>query len=365
MDRRSFVAGLVGAPFVLPRAVAAQARTYTPAPGRWRTFEVVTRLEIADAAGVTQAWVPVPAVQAAWQVSEPSSWRGNVREAALAADPVYGAQMVHAQWDAGTPTPTIEVVSRIRTQDRAVDWSQPRGATPDRAELELALQPTELMPLDGIVRRTAGEATRGLRSPVDKVRALYDWVVVNTHREPTVRGCGVGDIRAMLETGNLSGKCADINALFVGLCRASAIPARDVYGIRVAPSAFGYRELGANSADISKAQHCRAEVWLEGHGWVAMDPADVGKVMRQETPEWLKDSRHPVVAPVRSALFGGWEGNWMAYNVAHDVALPGSRAAKVGFLMYPQAETRGERVDSLDPETFRYRITTREITAPA
>jgi hypothetical protein len=51
----------------------------------------------------------------------------------------------------------------------------------------------------------------------------------------------------------------------------------------------------------------------------------------------------------------------MAYNFAHDVALPGSAGAKVGFLMYPQAETRGERVDSLDPDTFKYRITVREI----
>jgi transglutaminase-like putative cysteine protease len=232
-----------------------------------------------------------------------------------------------------------------------------------RAELELALQPTELMPLDGIVRKTAADATRGLRSPGDKVRALYEWVVANTHREPKVRGCGTGDIRAMLETGNLSGKCADINALFVGLCRAAFVPARDVYGIRVAPSAFGYRELGANSPDVTKAQHCRAEVWLEGHGWTAMDPADVGKVMRQEAPDWVKDPRHPLVAPVHRALYGGWEGNWVAYNVAHDVALPGSRHARVGFLMYPQAETRGERVDSLDPETFRYTITAREIAA--
>ena len=49
-----------------------------------------------------------------------------------------------------------------------------------------------------------------------------------------MRGCGVGDIRAMLETGNLGGKCADLNALFVGLARAAGIPARDVYGVRVA-----------------------------------------------------------------------------------------------------------------------------------
>jgi hypothetical protein len=85
--------------------------------------------------------------------------------------------------------------------------------------------------------------------------------------------------------------------------------------------------------------------------------------MRQETGDWLKDTAHPVVAPVKAALFGGWEGNWIAYNTAHDIALPGSKGAKIGFLMYPQAETRGERVDSLDPDTFRYRISAQELTA--
>ena len=219
------------------------------------------------------------------------------------------------------------------------------------------------MPTDGIVKATAERIVAGRTSDVDRARALYDWVVSNTYREPKVRGCGTGDIKAMLETGNMGGKCGDINARFVGLARSVGIPARDVYGIRVARSAFGYRELGAGGPDISRAQHCRAEAWLAGRGWVAMDPADVGKVMRLETPEWLKDPNAPVAAPVYRALFGGWEGNWMAYNVAHDVALPGSRGAKVGFLMYPQAETRGERIDSLDPETFKYKITAREITA--
>jgi len=53
----------------------------------------------------------------------------------------------------------------------------------------------------------------------------------------------------------------------------------------------------------------------------------------------------------------------MAYNTAHDVALPGSRAAALPFLMYPHAEVKGERVDSYDPETFKYAITVRELTA--
>ncbi len=60
-------------------------------------------------------------------------------------------------------------------------------------------------------------------------------------------------------------------------------------------------------------------------------------------------------------LFGSWEMNWMAYNFANDVALPGSSGAAVSFLMYPQAETSEGRLDSLDPDSFRYEITAKEI----
>jgi len=33
----------------------------------------------------------------------------------------------------------------------------------------------------------------------------------------------------MLEAGKGAGKCADINTLFVALCRSAGVPARDVY----------------------------------------------------------------------------------------------------------------------------------------
>ena len=67
--------------------------------------------------------------------------------------------------------------------------------------------------------------------------------------------------------------------------------------------------------------------------------------------------------PVREKLFGAWEGNWLAYNDAHDVKLPGSDGPAVAFLMYPQAETGRERLDSLDPDNFKYTIRVRELTA--
>ena len=54
--------------------------------------------------------------------------------------------------------------------------------------------------------------------------------------------------------------------------------------------------------------------------------------------------------------------NWLAYNYAHDLALPGSTGAPLAFLMYPQAETAAVRLDCLDPDTFRYTIKSREIS---
>src|SRR6204780_1450681 len=149
----------------------------------------------------------------------------------------------------------------------------------------------------------------------------------------------------MLEAKDLGGKCADLNALYVGLARSAGLPARDVYGIRIAKSELGYKSLGASTEIVSKAQHCRAEVHIGGYGWVPVDPADVRKVALEEPPgnRPLDDE---MVKAARSRLFGSWEMNWVAYNFAHDVSLPGSSGKPVAFLMYPQAETAVGRIDS-------------------
>ncbi|RYY51969.1 MAG: transglutaminase, partial [Comamonadaceae bacterium] len=283
--RRHFLhaAAAAGALSSLPFAASAQEqRRFAPQPDGWRTFELTTRVTPAMAQGAHQVWVPIPSVNTDWQQSLESSYTTN-GSATRATDRVDGAQMLHVQFDGVTPQPFVEVVTRVRTRDRATDWSRRSPAREDAATLAHWTRPTALIPTDGIVRTTALKAVGDARTDSDKVRRLYDWIVVNAWREPKVRGCGEGDIKTMLETGDLGGKCADINALFVGLCRSVGVPARDVYGVRLAPSAFGYKELGSGSANLKGSQHCRAEVFLQSQGWVAMDPADVAKVMRQET----------------------------------------------------------------------------------
>ena len=346
----------------LAQAQPAAARRFDPQPGAWRTFDVTTRVDIATPQDSTQAWLPIPSVDQDWQRSLVSDFRSN-GTARIVQDGRYGARMLQVRFDDAQKQPFVELTSRVQTRNRATDWTHKAAPAEDAASLRFWTRPTALLPTDGIVRTTALKATQGAKTDVEKARRIYDWVVANTWREPKVRGCGEGDIKTMLETGNLGGKCADLNAVFVGLCRAVGLPARDVYGLRLVPSAFGYKELSGNPASLKGAQHCRAEVHLAGLGWVAMDPADVAKVMRLETPEWIKTTQHPVVAPVNKALFGGWEGNWVAWNMAHDVKLPQAQGPALGFLMYPMAETGGERLDSYAPDAFKYQITAREIKA--
>lgn len=361
LNRRTILtaAGAASALAVLPRVALA---AFAPKPNGWHHFEVTTRITLPAAPGGAQAWVPVPSVsEQDWMRFEPSRWTTNAAQSELRTDPLSGAQFVHALWDdAGEPR-VLELTSTVATQNRHTDLSAP-GDTPPLSADDRALytRATALIPTDGIVKDTAEQITAGAQGDLEKARRIYDWIVENTARNPETRGCGLGDVGSMLEMGDLTGKCADINSLYVGLARASGLPSRDVYGVRVAPSAFGYKSLGAGSANITKAQHCRAEVFLDGFGWVAVDPADVRKVMLQEPPTDLPLD-HPKVVAARAALFGGWEGNWMAYNFAHDVPLPGSENGPVEFLMYPQAELDGVRLDPLDYDLGYYTITARDL----
>jgi transglutaminase-like putative cysteine protease len=342
-----------------PRIAAAQSATPS-APTGWRTFETVARLEIGATDGPAKAWMPLPLSQDTdWFQTLGNAWSGNAERVEMTIDPVHRAALVSAVFRAGEK-PVLEVTSRFSTRERSVALRPGAGQPATREELAVALRPTALLPTDGIVLKTATEITRGAKTDVDKARVIYDWVVEHTERNPKTRGCGAGDVKAMLETGTMSGKCADLNALFVALARASGVPARDVYGVRVVESPRGYRSMG-RLGDITKAQHCRAEFHAEGIGWVPVDPADVRKVILEEKPGLTLNDE--VVKTMRTFLFGNWEGNWLGYNRAHDLRLPGSAFAPVPFLMYPQAETPSGRIDSLDPDNFRYKITSRELTA--
>ena len=368
MNRRDFIKTSTLLPAAATVAGLPQlAAAATIAPGdKWRVFEVTTKVGILKPAGVTRVWLPLPlSVDTDYQKNLGSTWTVENGSAMLAEDGKYGADILVFESSETTKIPVVRLTSRFATRDRAVDLGKPgKGGKAERAELDLALAPTDHIPTDGIVRDTARSIVKDAGGgDIEKARAIYEWIVVNTYRDPKTRGCGVGDIKQMLESKNLGGKCADLNALFVGLARSIGIPARDLYGVRVAKSNYGYRSLGVGTDIITRAQHCRAEFYAASHGWVPVDPADVRKVILEEKPDAQLPIDDPKVQAARARLFGSWEMNWLAFNRAQDIALPKSAYGKIGFLMYPQAETSAGRFDSYDPDNFRYEMTTQELTS--
>ena len=366
MNRREFLGAVALALPCSAKALAERpARLKSPsdvqslATEGWRLFEVTTHVHVQNASGLTRAWVPTPLVGTPYQQTLGDTYQAeNGRVVMVESEEL---DLLYAEWPAGAD-PILSLTSRVATRDHAVDLGTPRvPPPPDLSSFARYLRATKLIPIDGIVKETADAVTRGAGTDLDKARVIYDWIVENTFREPKTPGCGTGDIRFMLETKNLGGKCADINALFVGLARAAGIPARDVYGLRIAASRRGLGSLGLTSDEATKAQHCRAEVYLVGFGWVPVDPADVRKVALEEPPGHLPltDAK---VRDARAHLFGAWEMNWVAFNTAHDVALPKSAGRPLPYFMYPQAETANGRADSLAPDTFRYDVAVREVT---
>jgi transglutaminase-like putative cysteine protease len=362
MNRRDFLRAnsSICAGWALSRAVPALANT--PSAGEWRTFEVVTKVELLKPDSISHIWLPAPLIRKTpYQNTISTRFEAKGGTATLSKDKQSALGIVSAMYAANV-MPTLSMTSRVELKNYAVDLSS-RTTTPpvSRTELDYFLRPSRYVPTDGIVKQTALKATAGATTDLQKARAIYDWVVENTFRDPKVRGCGRGDIRFMLESGDMGGKCADLNVLYVGLARSVGLPAKHVYGLRIAKSDLGYKSLGLATDIATKGQHCRVEVYLRGHGWVPVDPADVRKVALEEPPgnRPLSDE---IVSRARDDLFGAWEMNWMAYNYAHDVDLPGSASKPLVYFMYPQAETSEGRRDPFDPDNFQYEITVKEIS---
>ncbi len=376
MDRRDFMkTGGALATWAASGAALAQAAAGSNAPAAlaapptdapWRRFEVTTAVELAPDAGATRLWLPLPKTQDTdYQRASGVDWKGNPVRTGIQRDPVFGAPAFFAEWTDGKDLQELTIKSQFAARNRYVDLAA--GGRPNfvpREELALYLEPTNHIPLDGIVGLTARKVTGSTGTdPIVRARAIYDWIVENAYRDPKVAGCGTGDIVGMLESGKLGGKCADLNALFVGLARASGIPARDVYGVRVADSAT-WKSLG-KSGDISKAQHCRAEFYDARFGWIPVDPADVLKVVIEENG--LTNPSLPLTDPrvalARKTLFGFWEMNWVGFNTAGDTRLAPPTQKPLGFFMYPYTETARGTLNPYDPAAFRYTMTSREITA--
>lgn len=376
MHRREFLifgAAAAASATLAPGLATAQERFIKEA-GPWRRFEIVTRLDIVKPQGKVQAWVPMPSLSDdEWSKPLGSDWTTNAKAAKRIRDPKSGLELVHLQWIEGESAPFAEISGGAITRDRATDFSRPLKPTPLTDDERKAYVRPPAPGLAGkAVGRTIGKIIGNAKTDLGKAKAIYEWLA-------DTRECRAGGKGKMPLINLPPDHYADVNVLYVALAHAAGVPARIIYGLRVAESQYGYASLGVAAGDVTRAQHCRAEVWLEDYGWTPVDVSDVCWVMKSEPPATAPDPNAKVTS-ARLTLFGAWEGNWLAYNMADTVTLPGydlggttgtAGSAEtppvpgrtVAYLMYPQAETAGGLLDCRDPEHFKYTITAKELPA--
>ncbi len=231
---------------------------------------------------------------------------------------------------------SFKVNTRERTQKKLIDSGKPIPA-----EIKQYLKSTSLIPTDGEILEIAQEITNKHQGILEKSRAVYDWMITNTKRDPTVKGCGLGIVEVTL--AKRSGKCADLSTVYVALARAAGVPSREVFGLR----------LGSKTKqDITGGYHCWAEFYLPGTGWVQVDPSDVRKIML------TKDINLEKAAPYQEYYFGSVdEDRIVLKNGGRGLQLiPPQNAGPVNYLMYPYAEINGQALDHFNPEDFSYSV---------
>lgn len=321
-------------------------------PNDWTTYEITTTVAVRRVSARTRLWLPLPLSQdTLYQRTLGHRWSDNADAAFTQRLPDGDLELYCCEWKSGRE-PRLEMTTTVSTADRHFDITK-RTVAPERDDiLRRNLQGSKLIPNDGAAHRLGERIVGRIKDPVAQAKAIYDWVVDNTTYHLDAPAGGVGDVRRQLDQGQYGGRSADINGLFVAICRSIGIPARCVYGLRVGTSRL-FSSLGVGSGgDATSSQHCRAEFYVPGYGWIPVDPSDVRRAIAMEGLT-DRDSR---LAALKRVLFGVWEMNWIVYNVGTDLQLPGGQD-RIPFFTTPRMDF-GQGTES---SVFDYTIRAKRV----
>jgi len=302
-------------------------------------------LSAREADKETKLWIPYPVTDRHQKVGD-IKVSGDFASSGVYTESTYGTPILYARWTADAKSRKLSFsfsVDRQEIRQTNLPIEEPVWNRADYAEY---LKPTSLGPIDGEVRKLADSITNGKHTVLAKARAIYDWCCSNMYRDPGTAGCGKGDVCALLQKPG--GKCTDISSVFIALCRATGVPARELFSVRLGKKA---------AEDITTYQHCWAEFFLPGYGWVTADPADVRKAMLVEKLE----PGDPKAKEYREYFWAGIDPYRVVFATGRDVVLnPPQAGAPLNTFGYPYAEVGGTAIDFYQPKNFVYSYSFRE-----
>ena len=296
--KRAFVVAWFGVASV-GLALAAPAH----AAEGMRTFKVTHEFKVVRGATV---WVPLPSDDP-WQTVRGLSVDGAPWERVY--DPRWGNAAARLR---PTGAATMTVRYEVTRRERAADAARAAGGVAAPSGYATWLGPDVRVPLDERVRTLAATVTAGKKTALDKARAAYDYVLSTMkYDKPTGPGQGWGQGDILWACDKKYGNCTDFHALFIGLLRASGVPAR---------FSIGYSIPSGSGGDIA-GYHCWADFYADGIGWVPVDASEAWK--------------H---ADKRDYYFGHHDADRVQLSTGRDVTLPGMRGTSLNYFLYPYAE---------------------------
>jgi transglutaminase-like putative cysteine protease len=189
-------------------------------------------------------------------------------------------------------------------------------------ERQQDLQPDALVPVTGLPADLAAKVTQGKTQPLDKARAIYDYVFTTMRYDKTGTGWGHGDVLYACDAKK--GNCTDFHSLFIAMARSQGIPARFEIGFPLPPD--------KHSAEIA-GYHCWSDFYIDGKGWI---PVDISEAWKHQEK--------------RDYFFGSHDVNRVQFSMGRDLRLsPPQKGKPLNYFVYPYVEVDGQEYANVSP----------------
>jgi transglutaminase-like putative cysteine protease len=266
-------------------------------------------------------WIPVAQSDAYQEVRIVSS-KGDL-PVKKARESKYGNEMYFAETTGATqPELHFDVEYDVVRHERVALSTAPHVVAvsltaKDRQE---DLQPDALVPITGLPADLAAKVTQGKTQPLDKARAIYDYVFTTMRYDKTGTGWGHGDVLYACDAKK--GNCTDFHSLFIAMARSQGIPARFEIGFPLPPD--------KHSAEVA-GYHCWADFYVDGKGWI---PVDISEAWKHQEK--------------RDYFFGSHDVNRVQFSMGRDLRLtPPQDGNPLNYFVYPYVEVDGQEYSNV------------------